>query len=223
MIGGLSALPRTLLRNAMMSGRNFAFSSISSAEAAQQKNAEPIENHDTIDYVVDKSFNSNSDDKSFGSNVDDKSLMSNVHRESNIDESKGVKRGRTQTFNIIHLMGRVGTDPVVRGNDFNNIICFSLATNRRVRTSQDSTTFHDIADWHNIIVSGERAKRFASSFVKRGDLIYVTGSLSYRKFSPNGVQDDRSVSIPQIKVDDIRIVQHKAAFPADTEVPEPEK
>uniref|UniRef100_A0A915JPX0 Uncharacterized protein n=1 Tax=Romanomermis culicivorax TaxID=13658 RepID=A0A915JPX0_ROMCU len=64
-------------------------------------------------------------------------------------------------FNLVHLVGRVGCDPVVRGTDMRKIVCFSLATNKYMR--DESST-----EWHNIAATSTNLASYIKNNVNRG-------------------------------------------------------
>ena len=59
-------------------------------------------------------------------------------------------------INLVHtLLGRVGTDPQIRGSEERPVTSFSLATNSVWKTANpgpgDSEWSHRV-DWHNVVV-----------------------------------------------------------------------
>ncbi len=56
-------------------------------------------------------------------------------------------------MNSVTLLGRVGIDPQVRGNDDHPVVVFSLATNIRYRPKGgDEGEMTTKTDWHNVAI-----------------------------------------------------------------------
>lgn len=80
-------------------------------------------------------------------------------------------------LNKVHLMGRLGNDPVIRiTQKGTKVATFSLATQDFVKTKNENET-----TWHRIVAWGQSAD-FSSRFLKKGDAVYVDGSMKVRKF-----------------------------------------
>ena len=80
-------------------------------------------------------------------------------------------------MNMAHLMGRLGNDPVMRTTQKGTkVTTFSLATQDFIKTKNESET-----TWHRIVLWGQAAD-FCSKYVKKGDAVYVSGSMKVRKF-----------------------------------------
>ena len=76
-----------------------------------------------------------------------------------------------RTINKVELLGRVGTDPVMKytpnGTAVTNL---RLATDRYRRDGEDAT------DWHTVIVWGKTAEA-VNNYVQKGQRVYVAGRL----------------------------------------------
>lgn len=73
-------------------------------------------------------------------------------------------------LNNVELIGRVGKDPEMRYTSSGKAVCgFSLATNEM---GKDKTTWHNITAWEKLAEVCER-------YVKKGDLIYLSGRIEY--------------------------------------------
>uniref|UniRef100_A0A915KVE7 Single-stranded DNA-binding protein n=1 Tax=Romanomermis culicivorax TaxID=13658 RepID=A0A915KVE7_ROMCU len=111
-------------------------------------------------------------------------------------------------FNMVHLVGRVGCDPITRGTETSNVVCFSLATDRHFR--DDGISRNSITDWHNIAALQPNLQSYVKNNVRKGDLVSITGSLNYRRVNTDPLVD-RSVMIPQIRADRVNILMNKRA------------
>lgn len=74
------------------------------------------------------------------------------------------------------LLGNVGGDPEIRypEKDF-PVAYFSLATNETIGNTE-------IAEWHNIVMTGEQA-RFAERYIRKGCKLYIEGSIRTRQYT----------------------------------------
>ena len=80
-------------------------------------------------------------------------------------------------LNKVHLMGRLGVDPVVRSTQSGTrVATFSVATQEYVKSKDESET-----SWHRVVVWGKSAE-FCSKFLKKGDPIHVEGTMKVRKY-----------------------------------------
>jgi len=80
-------------------------------------------------------------------------------------------------LNKAHLMGRLGNDPVMRTTQKGTkVTTFSLATQDFIKTKNESET-----TWHRIVLWGQSAE-FCSKYLKKGDAVYVDGTMKVRKF-----------------------------------------
>ncbi len=80
-------------------------------------------------------------------------------------------------MNKAHLMGRLGNDPVLRVTQKGTkVVTFSLATQDFIKTKNENET-----TWHRIVVWGQAAD-FCSKYLKKGEAVYVDGTMKVRKF-----------------------------------------
>lgn len=92
------------------------------------------------------------------------------------------------------LMGRAGGDPVIRTLESGaRVASFSLATARKW-TSKEGETKEETT-WHNVVVWNKACVTFAEKYVSKGDVIYVEGRTSRRKW----VKEDGS-EVPCVEV-----------------------
>ena len=80
-------------------------------------------------------------------------------------------------LNKIHLIGRLGVDPVVRSTQTGTrVATFSIATEDYIKTKNENET-----TWHRVVVWGKSAD-FCSKYLKKGDPIHVEGTMKVRKY-----------------------------------------
>ncbi len=89
--------------------------------------------------------------------------------------------------NRVTLIGNLGKDPEVRRLDSGAIVAqFSLATNESYKDKEGN--WQNLTEWHNIVVWRELAER-AEKYFKKGNLMYVEGKITHRKYTDaNGVE-----------------------------------
>lgn len=87
-------------------------------------------------------------------------------------------------LNKIQLIGRIGRDPESR--TFTNggrVVSFSVATTERWKTKEGEKKEH--TEWHRVQASGPLAN-VVMDYSKKGDLVYVEGSLRTKKWNKDG-------------------------------------
>ena len=103
------------------------------------------------------------------------------------------------SLNIVHLVGRCGTDPDTRYFDSGKVKCsLTLAVNRRTK--------NDSPDWFNLEVWGRTAE-IASNYVRKGSLIGIQGSLKIDTWNDRNTGEKRSR--PVINVDRLDLLGSK--------------
>merc|ERR1712059_21261 len=91
-----------------------------------------------------------------------------------------------KSINQVTLLGRVGSDPQVRGSETKQVTIFSLATNTRWKTGEE---WSYRTDWHNIAVFQPNLKEKTYTYITKGSRVYVTGKLLYGEITDrNGVK-----------------------------------
>jgi len=86
-------------------------------------------------------------------------------------------------LNKVQLIGRLGRDPESR--QFSNggsVVTFPLATSESWK-DRDTGERREKTDWHRIAIFSEGLKRIATSFLRKGDQVYLEGRLETRKFT----------------------------------------
>jgi single-strand DNA-binding protein len=104
------------------------------------------------------------------------------------------------TLNVVHLVGRVGTDPEIRYFDSGKVKCrLTLAVNR-------ATKRDDSPDWFELEI-WDRTAEVASNYAKKGSLIGVQGSLKIDTWDDRNSGEKRSK--PIIRVDKLDLLGSK--------------
>lgn len=89
------------------------------------------------------------------------------------------------SVNKVILIGRVGADPEIKTFDNGGQIAnFTLATSESWKDKQTGEK-KEQTEWHNIQVSGGLVN-VVSQYVKKGDLLYLEGSIKYRSYEKDG-------------------------------------
>lgn len=84
-------------------------------------------------------------------------------------------------INKVQLLGRVGKDPETRSFDNGDVTSFSVATSKSYRKNDE---WIEQTEWHNINAWGKLSEKAAT--IKKGDLVWVEGELSTRKYDKEG-------------------------------------
>jgi single-strand DNA-binding protein len=83
------------------------------------------------------------------------------------------------SVNRVTLLGNVGKAPDVRETKGGNIANITLATSEKY--TDKSGQKQENTEWHNLVVYGKLADVVAK-YVKKGDKLYVEGSITTRKW-----------------------------------------
>lgn len=127
-----------------------------------------------------------------------------------------IKKSETIMVNKVTLIGRVGKDAEVKGQN-GNFCTFTLATSERYQVNNE---WKEDTQWHNIAYFGQNAQKVAER-VKKGMLLYVEGSIVYRQYEN---KDGQKVTATEIKTFMVRSLEKsqnaQAAAPANAPAPQ---
>lgn len=98
------------------------------------------------------------------------------------------------------LTGRLGKDPHVHTfDDGKKIANFSLCSSNGY---MKDNKWVDKPDWHNIVLSGERAITTLEKFCEKGTSVLVSGQIVYEKYEKDGVEKE----VTKIKCFEINVL-----------------
>jgi single-strand DNA-binding protein len=88
-----------------------------------------------------------------------------------------------RSLNKVMLLGNLGADPEVRStSNGKRVATLSVATSRQWKSAsgenQEKTEWHRVIAWNNN--KGGGMADFAERYLKKGDKVYVEGSIEYR-------------------------------------------
>ena len=83
------------------------------------------------------------------------------------------------SVNKVILLGNIGKDPEVRETKSGKVVNLVLATSEKY--TDKSGQKQENTEWHNLVVFGKLADVVAK-YVKKGDKLYVEGSITTRKW-----------------------------------------
>lgn len=84
------------------------------------------------------------------------------------------------SYNQITLLGNIGNVRVKTFSNGGKVVEASLATSKRWKGNDG--TQHEETQWHNLIIGGNLADT-AERYVAAGDPLFVTGEMTYRKYT----------------------------------------
>ena len=84
-------------------------------------------------------------------------------------------------MNKYEVIGRVGKDPEIRVTQNSKVASFSIATSEYGGKDKEKVT-----EWHNVVIWGKLAD-VVEKYVKKGDLLFVSGSHRTRSWEKDGV------------------------------------
>jgi single-strand DNA-binding protein len=90
----------------------------------------------------------------------------------------------SRSLNKVILIGNLGADPEVRStSNGSRVATLSLATSRQWKNQsgekQEKTEWHRVVLWNN---KGSGLADIAEKYCKKGDKVYVEGSIEYRSW-----------------------------------------
>ena len=118
-------------------------------------------------------------------------------------------------LNQVNLIGRLGRDPETRYMSNNEPVCnFSVATSEKWKDKDGNA--QEKTEWHNIVVYRKLAE-ICQEYLKKGDLVFLKGKISSRKYTGN---DGVERTAYDIVCDDMKMLGSKNAngyspFPAE--------
>mgnify|MGYP001012308434 CR=1 FL=1 len=96
-------------------------------------------------------------------------------------------------INKVTLIGRLGGDPELKALESGVFVGrFSLATSDPYKDKDGN--WQDRTDWHNVVLWRDQAER-ASKILKKGELCFVEGKVSYRKYTDKDGQERTATDI----------------------------
>lgn len=103
-------------------------------------------------------------------------------------------------INKVIVLGNVGKEPEVRTFDSGDTVTnFSVATSEKWK-DKTSGEFKESTEWHRVSCFGKLSE-IASKYVKKGDKIYVEGSLRTRKWTDAAGVEKYSTEVKAEKIE----------------------
>ena len=114
-------------------------------------------------------------------------------------------------LNEIKLIGFVGQDAELKGSQNRKQLVRLDVVTKASWKHQESGKYDSRTEWHHIVVWGGLA-RFAQT-LKKGEHIYVSGELRYRRYQKELGKGNDTVKMPvaEIHANEIRRLDPKAA------------
>lgn len=97
------------------------------------------------------------------------------------------------SVNKVILVGRVGRDPEITSVHDMRYAKFNIATNSYSKDKNGQKVEH--TDWHRISVSDKFLAELAENYVRKGNLVYVEGTLTNKKYIAKDGLEKLSVEI----------------------------
>lgn len=99
------------------------------------------------------------------------------------------------SVNKVILVGNLGRDPESRQTQSGTtMVNLSLATSETWR-DKDTGERRERTEWHRIIIFNERLCDVAQKYLKKGDKIYIEGSIQTRKWTADDGTDRYSTEV----------------------------
>lgn len=84
-------------------------------------------------------------------------------------------------MNDVMLIGRVGQDPKVMGEEGHRVARFTLATTERGFETKSGKRVEERTEWHTVVFFGNICS-VVEKYVRTGGLVCVKGSIHYSKW-----------------------------------------
>jgi single-strand DNA-binding protein len=95
----------------------------------------------------------------------------------------------TGSLNKVQLIGHLGREPEVRGNqDGTKRALLSVATSQRW-TDKQSGEKKQRTEWHRVVIWGPREAEIAEMYLRKGSPVYLEGELRTRKWEDKSGQE----------------------------------
>jgi single-strand DNA-binding protein len=92
------------------------------------------------------------------------------------------------SVNKVILVGNLGRDPEVRYTQSNHkIVHLSVATSERWK--DQSGEQQERTEWHRVVIFHERLAEIAERYLRKGNPVYLEGTLQTRKWTDQGGQE----------------------------------
>lgn len=98
-----------------------------------------------------------------------------------------------KTINSVNLLGRVGADPLKRGNEEHPCVTFSMATHNNYK--YETGDWIQRTDWHRVVVFKPQLSESVLNYLKKGQRCMVTGKVSYGEITDSEGKTRTSTSI----------------------------
>lgn len=85
------------------------------------------------------------------------------------------------SVNKVILVGNLGKDPETRTFNDGQITKLIVATGTKAYT-KNGKDFPERTDWHTVVLTGATALT-ANEFLRKGDKVYIEGSIRYRQYT----------------------------------------
>lgn len=87
-------------------------------------------------------------------------------------------------INKVILLGHVGMMNTYKANNGNNVVRLSIATNEKWK-DKATGELKEATEWHSVVLYGKTAD-ICMSYVNKGTLMYIEGSLRTNKYESDG-------------------------------------
>lgn len=98
------------------------------------------------------------------------------------------------SYNNIILLGNIGSVQVKTFQNGGKVVEAALATSKRWKDRNGE--LREETQWHNLVIGGNLADT-AEKYVLKGDPLFVTGEMTYRKYQD---KEGNNRSIPEVRV-----------------------
>jgi len=111
------------------------------------------------------------------------------------------------TMNKVEIQGFLGRDAEVKTFESGRtLVSMSVATNESYKNAKGewvtTTTWHNVTYWKN-------KKEEATDFLKKGEMVYVSGKLNTRKYTDKNGQEKYITEVVANKLEQVKVETEK--------------
>ena len=122
-----------------------------------------------------------------------------------------------QSLNLVVLIGHVASEVRFdkgkgKDKDF-SLATFSIATNEKYGKSKQSVQYH------NVVMLGHKRGEFCKKWIRKGQLLNITGKLKYRAWKD---EEGNPRKVSQVNIDEITFLGKKENYADGPKEEEPE-
>jgi len=116
--------------------------------------------------------------------------------------SEEIPKRIEKTINQVTLLGRVGSNPQLRGNETTPVVTFSMATHTNYKC--ENGDWAQRTDWHQVAVFNPIVRENVTNYLTKGKRVLLFGRITYGEIKD---KDGNIRNTTSIVADDVTFFQ----------------